>query len=314
MKKYTVLIIGGNGFLGKNLCNFFLKKKWRVINLSLKKISKNKKIGNVEYFNADISKYSQIQFLKKIQIDFVINSGGYIDHINKKKIFNGHVKGCHNLYKIFLKKKIMAFVQLGTSLEYGNVRSPHTEKIKEKPRGIYGKCKLQATKLLKNSIYNFPFVILRLYQVYGPGQKNDRLIPYVINSCLENKKFPCTNGNQFRDFLYIDDFLRAVYLILKNKKCRREIFNIGYGKPQKIKTIIKYINKKIKLGKPQFGKIFMKPHEKFRIFPSIKKANKYLNWYPRINFDKGLDNTIKYYKLLYFKNLRNKIKLHINAN
>ena len=208
----------------------------------------------------------------------------------------------------------MTFVQLGTSLEYGNVRSPHIEKIKEKPVGIYGKYKLQASKLLKNSSYHFPFVILRLYQVYGPGQKNDRLIPYVINSCLENKKFPCSEGNQLRDFLYIDDFLRAVYLTLINKKCKREIINIGYGKPQKIRTIIKYINKKIKLGKPQFGKIFMRPHEGFRIFPSIKKANKYLNWFPKVNYHKGLNNTIKYYKHLYSKNSKNKIKIDFNAN
>ena len=61
------------------------------------------------------------------------------------------------------------------------------------------------------------FIILRPYQVYGPYQKYDRLIPMVIKSCLKNKKFPCTEGNQERDFLYVDDFTDLIIKILKKK-------------------------------------------------------------------------------------------------
>ena len=69
---------------------------------------------------------------------------------------------------------------------------------------------ISSNKVFKESKkISFPFVILRPYQVYGPYQDNNRLIPFIINSCLQNKKFPCTTGVQFRDFLYIDDFVEV---------------------------------------------------------------------------------------------------------
>ena len=61
---------------------------------------------------------------------------------------------------------------------------------------------------------SFPFIILRLYQVYGPNQTIDRLIPIVISSCLKNKKFSCSPGTQIRDFLYVDDLVKLFELII----------------------------------------------------------------------------------------------------
>ena len=84
------------------------------------------------------------------------------------------------------------------------------------------------------------FIILRPYQVYGPYQKYDRLIPMVIKSCLKNKKFPCTEGNQERDFLYVDDFTDLIIKILRKKNFKNRIFNVGYGKPIKVKKNYKF--------------------------------------------------------------------------
>ena len=94
-------------------------------------------------------------------------------------------------------------------------------------------------KLFK--LRKFPSTILRLYQAYGPRQELNRFIPIIINSCIKNKKFPCSDGNQFRDFVFIDDVIEAIIKSLKNKKAKGEIFNIGSGKPIKIKNIIKYL-------------------------------------------------------------------------
>ena len=89
-------------------------------------------------------------------------------------------------------------------LEYGSVSGIQTENSHPKnPISIYGKSKLYSTNYLKflNKVYNFPVVVLRLYQVYGPNQKNNRLIPYVIDSIIKNKKIFTTKGDQIRDFL-----------------------------------------------------------------------------------------------------------------
>ena len=124
------------------------------------------------------------------------------------------------------------------------------------------------------------------------------MIPFIINSCLQNKKFPCTTGTQLRDFLYIDDFVNSVFNCLDNKRCLREIINIGFGKPTQIKKIIIKIQKFINLGCPEFGKIIMKNYEQKEVYPSIKKAKNLIKWTPKISLERGLIKTIKFYKSL----------------
>lgn len=294
----SVLIVGGSGFLGFHLCKFFLKKKLKVLSLSLNRPSKLRKIKKVKYYYGDISNFSKIKFLRLLEIDYVINCGGYVDHYNKLKTYKSHVQGCKNLFRVFSKKSIKRFIQLGSSSEYGLNQSPHKEYIKEKPKGTYGKYKLMATKFLSNFKSSFPFVIVRPYQIYGPFQDNNRLIPFIINSCIKDKKFPCTPGEQKRDFLFIEDFTNFIYKCLNNKRCLGEILNIGFGKPIKIKKVIEKIRNKIKSGHPEFGKIAIRKDEQKKVFPSIKKASKFINWKPKVSFDKGLNITIKYYKKL----------------
>ena len=75
---------------------------------------------------------------------------------------------------------------------------------------------------------NFPVTILRLYQVYGPKQDVNRIIPITITNALSNKKFDCSSGNQFKDFLYIDDLIDILIKILK-KRNTASIINVGSG-------------------------------------------------------------------------------------
>ena len=112
---------------------------------------------------------------------------------------------------------------------------------------------------------------------------------------MENKKFPCSSGNQLRDFVHINDVVNAIIKSLKNKKARGQIINVGTGKPKKIKNIIKYIKKILKGGHPLFGKIKLRKDESLKNYANINKAKKVINWKPRISFKKGLAQTIKYY-------------------
>ena len=88
---------------------------------------------------------------------------------------------------------------------------------------------------------------------------------------MKDVKFPCSEGNQLRDFLYIDDFVRAVELIIKNKNLSGHIFNIGSEKPIEIKKIILKINKLIKKGTPQYGKIKLRQESKLLFIHPLKK-------------------------------------------
>jgi len=148
---------------------------------------------------------------------------------------------------------------------------------------------------------NFPSVILRLYLAYGPNQDVNRFLPIVIKSCIKNEKFPCSNGNQLRDFTHVTDVVNAIIKSLLNKKARGKIINIGCGKPKKIKNIINDIKKISKGGDPQFGEIKLRKDEILKLYPDTRRAKQILKWKPKISFQFGLKKTINHYKKILAK-------------
>lgn len=300
MKK-KLLVIGGTGFLGSHVCREAIKKNYRVISVSTKKTKFNL-IKKVKYIKCDISNSTKIKRKLNFEVDYIINFGGYVDHSDKNKTYQSHFKGCKNLIDFYQKKKIKKFIQIGSSLEYGKTKSPHKEKIMTKKvillKSIYAKSKLLSTNYCINAFKkkSFPVTVLRPYLVYGPGQKINRLIPFIISKSLTNKKFPCSSGVQLRNFLFVEDFVKAIFKTLTKKNVNGEIINIGSNNNLKVKKVILMIKNYLNSGKPMFGKIKLRKDESIKYYPSIKKAKNLINWKPLIQFEKGLIQTIKYYK------------------
>ena len=298
MKK--ILIIGGTGFIGYHLAKASKKRKFKVTSISTKKPKKNRYVKGVIYKLCNIT--NKISLEKKIQgyFDYVVNLGGYVDHSNKNQTFKSHYFGVKNLTKIFLKKPPKLFVQMGSCVEYGKIRSPQKEEQSSKLdliKSTYGKAKLKSTQYLIDLFKNnqFPSVILRLYIAFGPKQEVNRFIPITISACLKNKKFNSSTGTQMRDFIYLDDVIEAIFKCFKNKKSHGQIFNIGSGKPKKVKDIIEKVKKISGGGSPQFGKVKLRKDEIKYLYPSINKAKKLLKWKPTTTFDNGLKKTIRSY-------------------
>ena len=167
-------------------------------------------------------------------------------------------------------------------------------------KSVYGIAKLKASNYIinLNRKFDFPSTVLRLYLVYGPKQDINRFIPIIINGCLKNLNFDTSDGKQSRDFLYVTDLVDVIVKTLKNKKTRGEILNVG-SIIKKLKTIIQFIQKKIKLGKPNFGKLKLRKDEILNLYPDLKKTKTILKWKPKVNLKDGLYKTINYYYLLY---------------
>ena len=295
-----ILVVGGTGFLGYHLIKDVLKKGWQVTSISTNKPKKIRRLEKVKYLICDISKKNSLSLLKE-NYNYVINFGGYVDHKNKKKTYQSHYIGCKNLANYFLNKDIENFIQLGSSIEYGFIKSPQNEQSKTKPinvKSTYGKSKLLATnyliKLYKTK--GFPVTILRLYLAYGPYQDINRLIPITIKSCLKDLNFDTSMGRQKRDFVYISDVINLILKTLNNKKSLGQIFNVGSGKATSVKKIIQYIRKKLKKGRPNYGRIKLRRDELLELYPKISKAKNLLKWKPRVNLYNGLNKTINFYK------------------
>lgn len=297
MKKKRILITGGTGFIGYYLAKKCLSMKWAVVSFSKNTPKKARYLKNVKYLKGNLSIKKDLNVLTE-NFDYVVNLGGYVDHKNKFKTFSSHYTGCKNLSNFLINKNIKSFIQLGSSGEYGKIKSPQKENLIGKPKTFYARAKLMATnhllKLYKKK--QFPVTIFRLYQAYGPKQDINRLIPIVVDACINKKMFDCSDGNQFRDFIHVNDVVAAILQAIKNSKAKGEILNIGTGKPKKIKKIINFLVKRLKGGKPNFGKIKLRSDEMKKIYPDLTKVKKILKWSPKIRFAKGLEETVKYYE------------------
>lgn len=309
--KYNILVTGGTGFIGSNFISELVKKKkFNIYSLSQKKISKKFKHKDINYIFCKIQNRSQLKKKLNFKLDFVVNFAGHSNHKEIKKTYETHYLGLKNLVEIISSKEIKKFIQIGSSVEYGFLKSPQKEKNKfdlSRLKSIYGKSKLMSTNYLmkfykKN---NFPGLILRPYLIYGPGQKTDRLIPITIINCLNNSLFSFTSGKQVRNFMYVKDFSKIVYKCLF-LKINGEVLNVGSSRNYKVKFIIDKINRLINKGFPQYGQIKLRKDEPLNLYPNLTKLKKYIKFNDETTIEEGLKKTISYFKNLnYEKNLLN---------
>lgn len=300
MKK-KILIIGGTGFLGYNFAKKCLDNNLLVTSLSRSEPNKLRLLKKINYIYCDIQHKKKLHSKLNENFNYVVNFGGEVDH-HSKNTYRSHYIGCKNLVDYFKKTKIEKFVQIGSSVEYGKLKSPHKEKniINDINRldSTYAKAKLKSSLYVLNQYKRkkFPGTIFRIYLAYGPGQDLNRVIPFTILNCLKNNSFKCSDGNQYRDFVFIDDVVEVLFRSLKKKKTNGEIFNICKGRPINIKKTINDIKIKTKGGHPEFGKIKLRKDEVKIYYGSILKTKKFFNWKPKIDLNVGISKTIKYYE------------------
>ena len=142
-------------------------------------------------------------------------------------------------------------------------------------------------KFLASDHWLFLFILKYISQRSKPSSRSQ---------AVKNKSFPCSNGLQLRDFLYVGDAINAILKCLQSKQLNGQILNIGFGKPSSVKKVINKICELLNSGKPQFGKIKLRRDEIMKLYPSTIKAKKILNWKPRISLESGLKKTINFFR------------------
>ena len=223
---------------------------WEGYCISRKRPKKERHVKGVKYIFMNINKKTQIKKVFNREYDYVIDlSTNSISYSNNS---------ITSLIYFLNKKKIKKFIHIGSSAEYGNLKKKsQSENLVCRPVSIYGKKKLKITKTLIEKFKKkfFPLIIVRLFQVYGPNDNKEKIVPFILDGCFKNKEFNLTEGYQSRDFCYIDDVTRAIILILTNNKKSffGKIFNVGSGNSITIKKLVYMIKKYIKTGQPNFG-------------------------------------------------------------
>jgi len=299
MMKGNLLIVGGSGFIGRNLAIKSLSHDFNTTVISLTKIDFDKEIPRVNYIQVDITNSNQLRAkLSKKNFHYVINLSGYIDHSTflngGAKVISTHFGGVQNLLEVLDWSQLRRFVQIGSSDEYGSVPAPQNEDIRESPISPYSLGKVSSTNLLQ-MLYRtekLPIVVLRLFLVYGEGQKNNRLIPQIIKGCLLDEFFPTSKGEQLRDLCHVDDITDGILSVLENDKVNGEIINLASGVPVSIREVIEIIHQYVGSGRPGYGKVPYRNGENMQLFADISKAKRILNWSPKISLLEGIKKTI----------------------
>ena len=312
MKK--ILITGATGFIGTNFVKI-LSKKNKVTGIYNKRLPRIKN-KNIKYLKCDLQNLTKT---KKIfsKFDIIFHAAGAvsaakmtndnpISAITTNLILTARVLEAAMVSNV---KKILIFSSGVTGYPYKKTNLTENDFWKNSPPNIYFgygwmRRYLEILSEFVNSKSSSKVYICRPSAVYGEfddfNDNTSHVIPALIKRAInrENPFIVWGTGNEERDFLYVDDFVKSVIKALNNKKCYGETINIGEGKPVKLKKIIKSINNYLRYGNPQFGKAQMRKGEQKKVFPSIKKASKYLGWKPKINFITGIKKTIKFYKSL----------------
>lgn len=266
MNKYTVLLIGSNGFLGSSL-KFYLKtKNFKVETVSIR--TRNDIANLIEKVNCSKTYYK------------IINAGwsGVINGSLNKDKQNENLELQTYLFQIANSPFVIKFINFGTYNEYGDVEGILTEDlINLKPVSEYAIVKNILRQYIDSNNYWKNFLHIRIANVYGPNQPENSLYGTLLN--YSNKPLYFGAGNALRDMLYIDDFCNAIFLILNSDVSG--ILNIGTGTSITNKKFIILLSKlfKIPLNHIYFDQqkrdnIFMS--EKFTL--SVEKAKSILGW------------------------------------
>ena len=299
MKKKTILITGASGFLG-----LWLQKKLSSYEYDIfLTASKNYPKQNIHKLN--LTNYEETkQYIDKIKPTIIFHLGAIVDlsrdYSTAIKCVDVNIKGTINLLESLKDHTIKKFILASTEEVYGNGRVPFKESQIPYPPSAYSVSKIAAENFC--SIYaqklNFNLIIFRIATMYGPKNPLERLISQVIVKALHNEDIYLNSGSKKRDYIYIEDVARAFNNILTtNLKSKIEIFNLGSGHSHTLKCLVETV---IKLTNSS-------SHVQYDAFPDrtleaekwlldISRANRLLNWKPKINLNEGLIKSVKYYK------------------
>ena len=310
MKK-VILITGGAGFIGSNFVHFFTKKNpdFKIIVLDVLTYAgnlANLKTVEHQFIHGNIADFELIKkIFKKFKPSLIVNFAAetHVDRSIKgpEEFIKTNIIGTHNLLRACKEFGIEKYLQISTDEVYGDLGSGSKDLFTEKtplgPNCPYAASKASADILVLSyfKTYSLPVLITRCSNNYGPRQFPEKLIPFFIFQALKNKDLPLYgDGQNIRDWLFVEDHCRAIDLVLKQGKIG-EVYNIGGSNEKTNLEITKIILEKLKSSKSSI--VFVKDrlaHDK-RYGIDASKIKNELKWDVKYPFEKWIEKTIQWY-------------------
>jgi dTDP-glucose 4,6-dehydratase len=313
----NIIVTGGLGFIGSNLIDLLINKKYSVINLDKVSYSSNfynlkeyKNHTKYRFIKCDLNSKKILSILMKYKPICIFNLAAET-HVDRsidgpKNFINSNVLGTFNLleaFKIFSSKHNSKLVHISTDEVYGDVlKGRSNENFPYKPSSPYAASKAASDHLVYSYIrtYKIPAVISNCSNNYGPKQHPEKLIPKLIYNIINNKELPIYGrGKNSREWLHVKDHCMALFKVFEKGKIG-EFYNIGSNKNlnniQITKALLKIAKNFIPIGNNvKIKYIADRPGHDQRYALNSNKIKKKLNWMPQIKFDNGLKETFLWY-------------------
>ena len=288
-----IVITGHNGFLGSNLLSKLISEKYKITGIS-KTIKKNNLIKQIKrnilnIKDSDIAKNSCIIHLA------AITNVAYCEKY-PEECYKVNAIATQKILEI-ARKKNCSLIYPSTSHVYA---IPHKLPIKEahptNATSVYSESKISGEKLCEtySKSYGLNISVLRLFSTYGPKNSEYKVESRIITQLLSNR--PIKIGNLFpkRDFVYIDDVIRAFQTVMKNLK-GFNTYNVGSERSYSIQEICNILKKLSGKKNPIIvDKKKLRKNDIKNVVSDCSKIKK-LGWKPKISINKGLELTLNWY-------------------
>lgn len=319
----TILVTGGAGFIGSNLCEALLEKENQVICLDNFATGKRENIkefledSNFTLIDGDIRKLADCLKATK-DVDYVLHQAalGSVPRSIKDPITSNdvNVNGFLNMLVASRDNGVKRFVYAASSSTYGDSESmPKVEDVIGKPLSPYAVTKYvnELYADIFSKTYGLETIGLRYFNVFGrkqdPKGAYAAVIPKFVSQLMKGES-PVINGdgNYSRDFTYIDNVIQAnlLSLVTTNEEAINTVYNVAYGDRNTLNDLMRYLKEylsefdskissiEVVNGPNREGDI---PHS----HASIDKAMQFLDYNPQFSLQKGLQEAVKW----YWKNL-----------
>ncbi|MFT8917139.1 MAG: dTDP-glucose 4,6-dehydratase [Oenococcus sp.] len=310
----NILVTGGAGFIGSNFIHYMLHKypDYNLIDLDLLTYAGN--LHNFDdikdnphhiFVHGNIRNAELVDYLfKTYDFDAVVNfaAESHVDRsiLHPELFVQTNVEGTVNLLQTAKKYGIKKFLQVSTDEVYGSLGKSgyFNEETPLAPNSPYSASKAAADLEVRAfyETYGLNVNITRTSNNYGPYQFPEKLIPLMVTNGMTGKQLPIYgDGENIRDWLYVEDHGRAIDLVLHNGK-PGEIYNVGGHNEKTNNQIVHLIVNNLGLSADRIKYVAdrLGHDRRYAIDPS--KIKRELGWEPTIMFDEGIVKTINWYK------------------
>jgi len=295
-----IVITGGSGFVGANLAALVAARGARVIGVEGPSGIdwRTRALAGVEFERLDLCRQADVHaFIERVQPLAIYNCaayGAYPVQSEAQRIFEVNLLAVRHLLEAARRVPgFRAFVQAGSSSEYGFNCSAPSEQSATEPDSDYAVSKVAATQLVRMYAQKFgvPGFVLRLYSLYGPYEDFSRLIPKLLGHAREGRLPPLVNPNISRDFVYVADAVQAFEAVLAQapQLTPGAVFNVGSGVQTTLAALVELVRELFDVrAEPAWGSMPNRSWDHPAWFADPSQAAHTLGWRSTTSLRDGL--------------------------